>query len=165
VKTLSDVKSIINRYSGNIHELRNKFQESGVNFVEEIHVSKKSFNESIEYLADQFKDLQSFKNFINENFERFKSDAADVIDSITKLSKDSNSKYHGLNVKRLIKAYFITDAFLTNDYNRMMVGQVFAHPSKNKVSKEDLKKELIAKNPYLGKIENAQELEKLADTQ
>jgi hypothetical protein len=47
VKTLSDVKSIINRYSGNIHELRNKFQESGVNFVEEIHVSKKSFNESI----------------------------------------------------------------------------------------------------------------------
>ena len=171
LSSLSEVKQEIQKFlkTDTLDNLRAKFYALGIDFNEEIHISKVdgvyTINESIEYLADNFKDLESFKVFINENFERFKSDASGAIESITKEISNPNSNFKNVNIKRLLKAYFIMDSFVTNEYNRMMVGQVFAHPYKNKVSKNAIKKQLISEKPYLGKIENAAELEQLADRQ
>jgi hypothetical protein len=42
----------------------------------------------------------------------------------------------------MLFAYFITDILFTNNYNQMMVGQVFAHPNKNKRKIDDIKSDL-----------------------
>ena len=31
----------------------------------------------------------------------------------------------------MLYSYFIMDSFLSNEYNKMMVGGVYAHPNKN----------------------------------
>ena len=107
----------------------------GIDFNEEIHISKVdgsyTINESIEYLAENFKDLKSFKAFINDNYDLFKSDAKGTIESIEEEINNPNSRFKGVKINRLLRAYFIMDSFITNEYNRMMVGQVFAHPYKS----------------------------------
>lgn len=168
---LSEVKQEIKNYLSNntLDDLRAKFYNLGIDFNEEIHISKVdgsyTINESIEYLAENFKDLESFKIFINDNYDLFKSDAKGTIESIEKEINNPNSRFKGVKINRLLRAYFIMDSFITNEYNRMMVGQVFAHPYKNKVSKSAVKAQLIKAKPYLGKQENAVELEQLADKQ
>jgi hypothetical protein len=32
----------------------------------------------------------------------------------------------------ILEAYFVTDLFLSNEYNDLTIGEVFAHPNKNK---------------------------------
>ena len=164
------MQEIKNYLSNNtLDDLRAKFYNLGIDFNEEIHISKVdgsyTINESIEYLAENFKDLKSFKAFINDNYDLFKSDAKGTIESIEKEINNPNSRFKGVKINRLLRAYFIMDSFITNEYNRMMVGQVFAHPYKNKVSKSAVKAQLIKAKPYLGKQENAEELEQLADKQ
>lgn len=169
--SLSEVKQEIKTYLSNntLDNLRAKFYNLGIDFNEEIHISKVdgsyTINESIEYLAENFKDLESFKAFINDNCDLFKADAKGAIESIEKEINNPNSRFKGVKINRLLRAYFIMDSFITNEYNRMMVGQVFAHPYKNKVSKSAVKAQLIKAKPYLGKQENAEELERLADKQ
>ena len=168
---LSEVKQEIKNYLSNntLDDFRTKFYNLGIDFNEEIHISKVdgfyTINESIEYLAENFKDLESFKIFIKENFDLFEADAKDARKSIEKEINNPNSRFKRVNIDRLMWAYFIMDSFITNEYNRMMVGQVFAHPYKNKVSKSAVKAQLIKAKHYLGKQENAEKLEQLADKQ
>lgn len=140
---LDDVKAKISKYK-NIDELREAFVAAGIEFKEEIHASKVnkkwSINESLVYLLKQFDSFESTKKFITEiQFERFKSDASKAIDTI---KNELTTSGDSVDVDRMLFAYFITDILFTNNYNQMMVGQVFAHPNKNKRKIDDIKSDL-----------------------
>lgn len=140
---LDDVKAKISKYK-NIDELREAFVAAGIEFKEEIHASKVSgkwsINESLVYLLKQFDSFESTKKFITEiQFERFKSDASKAIDTI---KNELTTTGDSVDVDRMLFAYFITDILFTNNYNQMMVGQVFAHPNKNKRKIDDIKSDL-----------------------
>lgn len=140
---LDDVKAKISKYK-NIDELREAFVAAGIEFKEEIHASKVSgkwsINESLVYLLKQFDSFESTKKFVTEiQFERFKSDASKAIDTI---KKELTATGDSVDVDRMLFAYFITDILFTNNYNQMMVGQVFAHPNKNQRKIDNIKSDL-----------------------
>lgn len=139
IKDLKDVEKIISNYEGKIDELRQKFIANGINFVEEIHISKSGVNETLYYLQRQFATLESTRAFLNSQFKQFNEDVKGARKTIKK-ALDSRKKAPDIN--RLLHAYFLADVLFTNDYNRMMVGQVFAHTHKNKRKVSDIQMEL-----------------------
>jgi hypothetical protein len=48
------------------------------------------------------------------------------------VNKNTLLKYSDGKINPLLYSYFVMDSFLTNEYNKMMVGNVYAHPNKNK---------------------------------
>lgn len=145
VTSLDDVQKIIEKYSDNIDELRELFVKSGIEFKEEIHVSKVNgkyaVNETINFLQRVFADLDSTKAFMQYNLKRFKEDGVKAIKTVTDSFAGTN-----VDVNKVIEAYFLSDVLFTNDYNRMMVGQVFAHPAKGQRSITDIAEDLGVKN-------------------
>jgi hypothetical protein len=142
IQSLEDIDRTIGNYKDNIDELRQKFIDAGIDFIEEIHVSKSDHvgvNEAIIYLRKQFATIESTREFLNSQFEQFKTDASTAVRTI---SKSLDSRENAPEVDRILFAYFVSDVLFTNDYNRMMVGQVFAHPFKNKRKLSDIKLEL-----------------------
>lgn len=148
--SLSELKTYLSQHK--IDDIRNIFAASSVEFVDEIHASKigKSWtvNETIENFANIFTDRAKFDEFISDQFNQFLKEIdkawktiskdKNVINSFeTKLPefvKGNTLLKTGRNgkINPLLYSYFIMDSFLTNEYNKMMVGNVYTHPNKNK---------------------------------
>lgn len=147
--SLSELKTYLSKHK--IDDVRRMFADSGVEFVDEIHASKigKSWtvNETVENFANIFTDRAKFDTFVSDQFNQFLKDTEKAWKTI---SKDKNVvesfkarlpkfvqgntllKTVNGNINPLLYSYFIMDSFLTNEYNKMMVGNVYAHPNKNK---------------------------------
>lgn len=155
-ETLSDIKKFLKNYLSNkkhtIDDLRKSFFENNIEFIDEIHASKLNgewtVNETMEHVFDIFSDRTKFNIFIEGNFDQFLRDSKKAWTTISKdnniinyfeeklpqfvdknklLLRDKND-----NINPLLYSYFIIDSFLGNEYNKMMVGEVFVHPNKNK---------------------------------
>ena len=149
------------KYKGNnltIGTLTDLFVDRGVQFDEEIHayapknktLGKARVNETIMNWHNVFNSSQLFKERLNRSRQQFienlqnnrvewnKYDSptfatiaqryADWTDSVTGnilLSKDG--KLHPV-----LEAYFLSDVLLSNEYNAVTIGEIWAHPNKNK---------------------------------
>lgn len=150
-------KGTTNGKKNSIETLRERFAQVNIEFEEEVHASKVggvfTVNETLEYFNNIFSNRDKFDKFYNEQFQQFLKDSENAWKTI---SKDKNlirpfkdSKfcvYDSYNdtyqierevdgrINPLVSAYFLMDSFLANEYNKMMVGNVYAHPNKNKES-------------------------------
>lgn len=148
--TLSELKKYLSTHK--INDIRSVFAASNVEFVDEIHASKVgkewTVNETLENFSNIFTNRQNFNEWIDNQFNQFLHDLGpawntistdkNLIESfsITSPKFVSNGKLiktskDGL-INPLLYSYFIMDSFLSNEYNKMMVGNVFVHPNKNK---------------------------------
>ena len=107
------------------------------------------FNETLENFANIFSNRDKFNEFYKSQFTKFLEDSSgawstiSVDQNIVNSFKQNNPKFvkdgkllkevNGV-INPLLGAYFITDSFLSNEYNKMMVGDVYAHPNKEKES-------------------------------
>lgn len=147
---LAELKTYLSEHK--IDNIRALFAASNVEFVDEIHASKLgkawTVNETIENFANIFTDKSKFDEFVSDQFNQFlkESDKAwktistdkNVVDSF-KVKLPQFVKGRKLlkqlpngTINPLLYSYFIMDSFLTNEYNKMMVGNVYTHPNKNK---------------------------------
>ncbi len=128
LSTIAELKEFISK---NNEIIKSEFKNKNVEFVEEIHMSKNGFNETLEYLYNTFNSRDKFDAFIVKRFAQFKSNVEGVINS---MALDNGIKH---DINNILFAYFITDSFLSNEYNKMMVGEVYAHPNKNKFGEKE----------------------------
>lgn len=148
---LSELKSYLSK--NKIDKIRQQFSDANIEFVDEIHASKIgknwTVNETIENFANIFTDRKKFDQFVSDQFNQFLKETQKTWKTLSKdknivesfktqlpqfvngntLLKEVNGK-----INPLLYAYFVTDSFLTNEYNKMMVGNVYAHPNKNNES-------------------------------
>lgn len=149
--SIHDIKVFLAK--NKINRIREDFARANVEFVDEIHASKTKagwvFNETLENFANIFSNRDKFNEFYKNQFSRFLEDSSKAWDTISvdqnivNSFKQNNPKFvrdgkllkevNGI-INPLLGAYFITDSFLSNEYNKMMVGDVYAHPNKEKES-------------------------------
>lgn len=147
-----------------------KFREAGIDFIEEVHISKDSstgkfrINETFKNLYDTFNTRALFNKFVEKQFSQFINNAQGAWEmlrkdrNITQSSIFANSKWvanenliakdNEGNWNPLLFSYFVMDSFLCNDYNSMMVGNIFIHPNKEKEDKKELRKEILDKHNW-----------------
>lgn len=136
-------------------DVRAAFKAANVDFIEEFHGSvyktsegkKVKLNETFEALHKTFGDPELFAEFIADQERRFTANSAKAKDMLEKdktimplLSTDSETAKARLD--RVMHAYFVMDTVLSNEYNKMMVGDACWHASK--VSDSDIQKEAEA---------------------
>lgn len=158
INTISDIESILKDKSINV---RSEFKNKGIEFVEEYHASKvngkPAFNETLEYFYDIFdcantegNNMDKFNEFVNNLFNRFveklgvKNALKDNylyrnIGNDAFLDKDKKvvKAFDGDRKNPVLFSYFLTNDFLLNDYNKVLFGEVFAHPQKIKEGKNN----------------------------
>ena len=130
-------------------EIKLKFKAAGIDFIEEFHgsiykdekgIKRVRPNETLQYLHEVFSDDAKFYAFIDSQKEQF---LADSENARTKLRDDSaiNNLFKSLGVadtevanvrERAIDAFFVLDLVLSNEYNKMMVGDAMWHATKSK---------------------------------
>lgn len=128
LQSIEELKAFIEK---NKTIIKSEFRKSGVEFIEEIHMSNGRFNETLEYLYHSFSSEENFNKFVNKRFAQFKNNLDGVR---TTLALDRGITH---SVDNILFAYFITDSFLSNEYNKMMVGEVYSHPNKNKLGEKE----------------------------
>ena len=149
-KDLSELKEYLSKTK--IDEVKGLFAASGVEFIEEIHASKIggqwTVNETLRNFANIFTDRNKFDQFVNDQFNQFLKESSKAWETIKRDKNVVDSfkvnlpqfvvndqlllKLSDGTVNPLLYSYFIIDSFLSNEYNKMMVGNVYAHPNKNK---------------------------------
>ena len=146
---ISELKTYLSKHK--IDDIRKMFAASGVEFVDEIHASKIgknwTVNETVENFANIFTDRTKFNTFISDQFNQFLTETEKAWETISRdknliesfktllpkfVNKNTLLKYSDGKINPLLYSYFVMDSFLTNEYNKMMVGNVYAHPNKNK---------------------------------
>ena len=157
---LSELKSYLANH--NIEQIRSLFAVSGVEFMDEIHASKIgkkwTVNETIENFANIFTNRDSFDSFISDQFNQFYEEIKRAWTNTISTDKNLLNAFkiylpnfvseHGFiesvdsrlpdgTINPLLYSYFIMDSFLSNEYNKMMVGNVYAHPNKTKEKPTD----------------------------
>ena len=131
--------------------VRKDFISKGVNFYEEIHLSKGKINETIKDYHRIYSDENNFKKRLNDERAKFVKDMKTnrvklniLQDSISKkigktysdwTEKDGSiilsKEVDGITVLHpVLEGYFMSNALLSNEYNEVMIGGVYAH-SKN----------------------------------
>lgn len=146
---LSELKEYLSKT--NIEDIKNLFAAAGIEFVEEIHASKINkqwtVNETLKNFANIFTNRSNFDQFVTDQFNQFLKESAkawttirkdkNVIDSFKVtlpqfvVNNELLLKLPDGTINPLLYSYFIIDSFLSNEYNKMMVGNVYAHPNKN----------------------------------
>lgn len=132
-----------------------------IKFYQKITADKESFSKYINVIRKKFfKDIltnnvkfnvnddRSFKN-VFKNFKTYISEDGNVTignvmlngqpvesESINLENFVDNPNYQ-VTLHPIFESYFITDMFLSNAYNEMMIGGVWAHPNKNNSGKLD----------------------------
>lgn len=147
---LNELKNYLS--NNNIENIRSLFEIAGVEFMDEIHASKVgkkwTVNETLEYFVNIFSDRAQFDKFVSDQFNQFLKETEKAWETISKDANVVNSFKAKLpqfvfdgklqltlpngTINPLLYSYFIMDSFLSNEYNKMMVGNVYAHPNKNK---------------------------------
>ena len=128
LQSIEELKAFIEK---NKAIIKSEFRKNGIEFIEEIHMSNGRFNETLEYLYNSFSSEENFNKFVNKRFAQFKNNLDGVR---TTLALDRGITH---SVDNILFAYFITDSFLSNEYNKMMVGEVYSHPNKNKLGEKE----------------------------
>ena len=149
---LSDIDDYIRKHKLSHTDVKNAFLATeGVNFYEEIHLSKGKVNETIALYYDTYTDKNKLAKRLDEQRAAFAKDLAanrvkmaTYMDSISKqignsykdwvaddgtiiLSKEENGK---TVLHPVLEGYFMANDLLSNEYNEVMIGGVYAH-SKN----------------------------------
>ena len=147
--SLEEIQTFIEERNLTQASVREAFRGKGVNFYEEIHLSKGKINETILLYRDSFKDeislakrlndarmafvkdletnrvfLNSTLNGISKTMSDNYKDWTEKDDTITlyKLDKNGNVVLHPV-----LEGYFMTNDLLSNEYNEIMIGGVYAH--------------------------------------
>lgn len=154
--TLNDITAYIKRKGYSHSQVRDAFIAKNVNFYEEIHLSKGKVNETIALYHDTFSDESKLEERLNQQRLAFINDLETNrvkfsinSDSISKQIGDSYKKWvnpdgsirlyekdENGKVKMppklhpVLEGYFMANALLSNEYNEVMIGGVYAH-SKN----------------------------------
>lgn len=153
------------------------FNIAGVEFVEELHTSGDSFNETLKNNFDTYLWINSrskFKNRINTQKEYFLHDLRDAgfqlngnfnSNAVSSLINDIGSEWidpeskdvyfsRTVNgntlINPMLNAYFYSDVLLSNSYNDILFGRTFFHPNKykpNKILQQDLDGNIISIDP------------------
>ena len=160
-KQLSIIKGLISKYGESA--IKERFRKKDITFVDELHISKSGFNETLEnyinlYVIDKsrsqaklrlekqkrlfIKDLIDSGMEINQNID-FKAVSllkqrvgSDWFDSVTGemfLYKTGDDGSFQMNP--MLEAYFYSDVLLSNSYNEILFGRMFLHPTKYKPNK------------------------------
>lgn len=135
------------------------FKSKGVVFYDEYHGSKpkyegapnitlnetmlnyhKTFNDRALFAERIGKARNAFINSIDSNYWTWNKYDNSIFDKIYKDPKfknfqdvNGNIKTHiGSQLHPILEAYFLTDVLLSNEINSLLIGEVFAHPNKNK---------------------------------
>ena len=146
-KSLKDIEKFVKNYKHDT--IRKAFVDAGVNFYEEIHLSKGKINETIKSYYEICSDPDKLEKRLNEERAKFARDLKNNRvkfninqDAISKkigstykdwvkpdgsiiISKEGPNKTTVLNP--VLEAYFMTNALLSNEYNEVMIGGVYAH--------------------------------------
>lgn len=163
INKFNAVKTIIDTISESSFKdgVRKAFSNKGLDFIEEMHYSKKGFNETLEHDINMyvFDDTRkSFKNRMKEQSDEFIKNLEendfrfdDSVDKVTYSQLrnligekwfDSITGEMKLKIDNemnpLLSTYFLSDVFLSNGYNDLIFGKTFFHPNKYKPSAEEI---------------------------
>lgn len=170
--SLEEIKTLL--ANSNIDEIRHKFFENKIAFIEEIHASKSGINETLEYLHEIFNDKTKFNQFVKKQLNLFIGEIQSAWNTIKyddnliyslqntipqfvnkTTSKDGVVTEEVLmydkdnNINPLVLSYFIMDSFLSNEYNKMMIGNVYNHANKMpKNAVETVSKAILERNGW-----------------
>lgn len=147
-KSLDDIQNFLTKGKYNQEKVRAKFRSKGVNFYEEIHLSKGKINETILEYSKAFANEESLKNRLNAARKAFVQDLKTnrvflntALNGTTKSLGENYKDWVGDNseiklfeengdkviLHPVLEAYFMTNDLLSNEYNEIMIGGVYAH--------------------------------------
>lgn len=133
VDNLQELKQLLS--ANKADDIKVAFKARNITFVEEFHGIKNgenlAFNETLEYLLDVFSAEKKFEDFLIKHWKNFRNNI-DEKSIREQLGADKD------NLNNICKAYFLMDAFLSNEYNSFMVGDIFFHPNKDTDSTETI---------------------------
>ena len=153
-KTIDDISAFL---SGKQYDaVLNAFKAAGVKFLEEFHGTKpasnkkgialnetmvtyfRTFNDSKLFKERIDKARKSFIKSIDENYWTWSKYDGDLF----KRLYDKYDGFRGANgainthvgstLHPILEAYFLSDVLLSNEVNSLLIGEVWAHPNKNK---------------------------------
>lgn len=140
-------------------DVKSEFAKKGVEFFEEIHGTKPKYkgapsialNETMMNQYRTYNDSNAFKerldksklqfiNRIDSNYWKWNKYDSPIFEKLygDKRFKDfigtnGNITTHiGSRLNPILEAYFYTDVLLSNEVNSLLIGEVWAHPNKNK---------------------------------
>lgn len=140
VKSIADIEEVLRTYGESA--VKQEFKNHGVDFVEETHSSKGKFNETLKYLYTAFNDKQNFLNFVNANLNQFVNHLKPCWGNVQSQEVFANNFGYfreltkGEEANPLATAYFIANGLFVQSFNRMMIGNVWCHPNKDKSVKD-----------------------------
>lgn len=156
-KSIDDVVKFLQTQKYN--DVKSEFAKKGVEFFEEIHGTKPKYkgapsitlNETMMNQYRTYNDSNAFKerldksklqfiNRIDSNYWKWNKYDSPIFEKLygDKRFKDfigtnGNIATHiGNRLNPILEAYFYTDVLLSNEVNSLLIGEVWAHPNKNK---------------------------------
>ena len=157
LNNLADLQTfLINK---NYKSVVNDFAKAGVEFYEEVHGTKPKYdgapsialNETLVAQYETFNNPTKFKDRIARSRKAFIQSIDEAhwkwnkYDSPIFNDLFNNKNFSGFNGQNgyvnthigdtlhpVLEAYFLTDILLSNEINSIIIGEVFAHPNKNK---------------------------------
>lgn len=148
---LSDITTYIAKNNLSHDDVRRAFIAKGVDFYEEVHLSKGKVNETIALYYDTFTDTKKLADRLDNERKKFvadlKSNRVEFSIHLDSISKKIGNKYkdwvnpdgslilskeiNGRTVLHpVLEGYFMSNDLLSNEYNEVMIGGVYCH-SKN----------------------------------
>jgi hypothetical protein len=148
---LSDITVYIAENNLSHDAVRRAFIAKGVDFYEEVHLSKGKVNETIALYYDTFTDPKKFADRLDNERKKFvadlKANRVEFSIHLDSISKKIGNKYkdwvnpdgslilskeiNGRTVLHpVLEGYFMSNDLLSNEYNEVMIGGVYCH-SKN----------------------------------
>ena len=148
---LSDITTYIAKNNLSHDAVRRAFIAKGVDFYEEVHLSKGKVNETIALYYDTFTDPKKLADRLDNERKKFvadlKSNRVEFSIHLDSISKKIGNKYkdwvnpdgslilskeiNGRTVLHpVLEGYFMSNDLLSNEYNEVMIGGVYCH-SKN----------------------------------
>lgn len=128
---------------GSATKTQERLNRNKINFLKNLIENRVSFNK---YRSATVNRLASKQNFIKNGWFPNNTGSmklAKVYQNGKEINIDESNTYlltnPGIKVELnpLLEAYFMTDILLSNEYNSLMMGEVYAHPNKNKEGELD----------------------------
>lgn len=147
-KSLEAIQNFLTEKKYNQEKVRAKFRSKGINFYEEIHLSKNKINETILEYSKAFTNEESLKNRLNAARKAFvqdlKTNRVFINTALNGATKSLGENYKGwvedggeiklfkengdkVTLHPVLEGYFMANDLLSNEYNEIMIGGVYAH--------------------------------------
>ena len=157
LKTITDLQNFLKGKDYN--DIVSEFKKAGIEFLDEFHGTKPKYagapsialNETMVNYYNTFnspelfkqrinKARESFINSIDSNYWTWNKYDSPIFDKLYgekryEAFKDVNGKINthiGSTLHPILEAYFLTDVLFSNEINSLLIGEVWAHPNKNK---------------------------------